>query len=668
MSHFQKKKYSVMRETLEFMRDQFSADAERWVLFTTFNFAPQFFETNVLPLLAGETLDETGASQETRYALNDELSRIHCLVACDRSTAPEPKGDLRYGLLPVGLPRGRFHSKLIVMAGTLKETGLPGIWLSAGSGNISLSGWALNREIVSATQVTRQHAAELLPLLGWLVEQAQQQLQTAPADVEEEGRGRRTLQRLVEFLQDDVALAAHSLGMPTLHVALPQAGRAALLDSLTQGRKWRRVTVVSPYWSDVRRLAARLGAAECRFVPSLSHAGYRFPASAGSDEEHAAWSFAKFGDDRYTHAKALLLEDAEGAVVLCTGSANFTAAALGEPGEPGLSNIEAMLRHELAAVPEAWSELRPLDEADLVDASAEENEEGAPPLLPFDASVFHDWQTGTFGGHVTIDPGADLAVPELEVAGRVVRLSSAPGVRQELAPIKFRCTVPLRSFRLSWREADGTPCSHRGLVLQVNAQDEQLQYQPQPQLDKVIDFLRSLNPALSEEELRKQGARGHGESGGDGDGDGVDPSFDFFGLFQATWKLREHYGKVVQDGIPRDPFDKLAGHSLSTLYRAITLQPASTAEELIGRYVQLAEVRELLASFARSGVHPPQGCICNASAVEEEIATLTDRIRALLEQSPSFLSTFGSAGKGQVEAFLGWFNEEMKKEVSTHAE
>lgn len=662
------KKHSVMRDTLEFMRDQFSDEAERWVLFTTFNFAPQFFETNVLPLLAGDTLDEPGASQETRYALNDELSRIHCLVACDRSTAPEPKGDLRYGLLPVGLPRGRFHSKLILMAGTRKDTGLPGMWLSVGSGNISLSGWALNREVVSATPVTTQHAAELLPLLGWLVEQAQRQLQTAPADVEEEGQGRRILQRLVDLLQDDAAPASHSAGMPTLHVAMPQVGRAALLDSLTQGRKWRRATVVSPYWSDVRGLAAKIGAAECRFVPSLSHAGYRFPTSAGRGKERSAWSFARFGDERYTHAKALLLEDAAGAVVLCTGSANFTAAALGMPDGPGLSNIEAMLRHELAAVPGAWRELRPLDEADLVEATADEDEEGAPALPPFEASVFHDWQTGVFGGYLTIDPDAGLTALELEVAGRTVCFSPTPGVRQELAPFKSPCTVPLRSFRLNWREADGTVCSYRGLVLQVNAQDEQLQYQPRPQLDKVIDFLRSLNPAMTEDELRKQAARGRGEPGGDGEDGGVESNFDFFGLFQATWKMREYYGKAVKDGIARDPFDSLAGHSLSTLYRAITLQPTSTAEELIGRYVQLAEVRELLASFARSGVHPPQGCTCNASAVDEEIAALTDRIRTLLEKSPSFLSAFGSAGKGQVEAFLGWFNEEMKKEVSAHAE
>jgi hypothetical protein len=668
VNHSRKKQISVMRETLEFMRDQFSSDDERYVLFTTFNFTPQFFETNVLPLLAGDTLDETGASQETRYALNDELSRIHCLVACDRSTAPEPKGDLRYGLLPVGLPRGRFHSKLILMAGTLKDTGIPGIWLSAGSGNISLSGWALNREVVSATPVTRQHAGELLPLLDWLVEQAERQLQNAAADAKEEGQGRQVLRHLVAFLGNDAALAAHLPGMPTLHVALPAARRGALLDSLTQGRKWNRATIVSPYWSDVHGLVRRLDVAERRFVPSLSHAGYRFPVSAGADVERTAWSFAKFGDERYTHAKALLLEDSTGAVVLCVGSANFTAAALGEPGGLGLSNIEAMLRHELSDVPESWRELRPLDEADLAEPSAEDEEDGAPPLPPFDASVFHDWEAGTFGGHITIDSGADLADLELEVAGRVMRFASTCGLRQELKPFKSRCTIPLRTFRVNWRDADGTVRSYRGLVLQVNAQDEQLQYQPRPQLDKVIEFLRGLNPALSEEELRKRGARGRGESGGDGEDGGVEPSFDFFGLFQATWKLREHYSKVVKDGIPRDPFDSLATHSLTTLHRAIALQPGFTAEELIGRYVQLTEVRELLASFARSGVHPPQGCACNVAAVEEDIARLTERIRELLAESPSFLSAFGSAGKGQVEAFLGWFNEEMKKEVSAHAE
>ena len=39
------------------------------------------------------------------------------------------------------------------------------LWLTASSGNLSLSGWAIQREVAGVTPVTRQHRDALLPLL-----------------------------------------------------------------------------------------------------------------------------------------------------------------------------------------------------------------------------------------------------------------------------------------------------------------------------------------------------------------------------------------------------------------------------------------------------------------------------------------------------------------------
>jgi hypothetical protein len=70
--------------------------------------------------------------------------------------------------------------------------------------------------------------------------------------------------------------------------------------------------------------------------------------------------------------------------------------------------------------------------------------------------------------------------------------------------------------------------------------------------------------------------------------------------------------------------------------------------------------------FAAEGIRPPEGCICNAEVVDEELVSLSEAIRKLLHCSPSFRSVFGNAAGGQVEVFLDWFNKEMKRKAVAH--
>jgi len=653
---------TMMRDTLQAIVERFEPDQERLALFTSFNFSPRFFEDNVLPLLTGNQSSDLAAARPSRDLLNTELKRMRVVVVCDRSTVPAPKGDYRYGLLTVGLPAGRFHSKIVLIAGILKETGLPGLWLSVGSGNLSLGGWANNREVVASTPVAAQHASELTILLSWLLDQANDQVGAESAT--EEGDLREVLGKLLVRLRQPDQLHPGWHGMPSLHMALPFTERAPLVTALTGGQQWQAATVISPYWSDVDKLADSLGIQSCRFVPALTQFGYAFPLSTMT--WHGPVSFAKFDDDRYTHAKALLLEGADNARVLCIGSANFTGAAL--TGSGRLSNVEAVLRYQLPSGATPWPHLLPLDAAHLHEAAGDDPDEQAPPVLPVDVSVTYDWARGVLGGWLTVFEVAVLADIELEVAGRVHRFTAHPGVRQVLPETPLHCVRPQRSFTVRWRLAKGAAVSFQGLVTQLNAHADQLRYAPPPRLDQVLQALRELSLDADKPEPKRRNPRTVDEDD-DGDGDGEEtqdaPSFDYFALFQASWKLRAWYDKSVRDGQPGDPFDPASRGSVARLYRAITLQPAPTTGDCIGRYIQLAEVDALIRGFAAIGVHPPDDAPCRD--IGRELDGLLPSIRTALAASPSFRQLFGGDTLQQVEAFLAWFHQEMQcKEENSH--
>lgn len=653
---------TLMRETLEAMRDAFVADGDRIVLLTTFNFVPEFFEANVLPLLAGESAQELKNSPQVRYGLNDELKKLRCLVVCDRSTEPPAKGKLRYGLMTVGLPLGRFHPKLILMAGTIKATGQRGLMLAVGSSNLSLSGWGINREVIGATPVAAQHAAELLPLVQWLRGQADDQLRGLEG--KEEGSTRAILHELSTWLADPERLQSVPPGAPTLHIAMPMLDRPrALAADLVGGRNWQRATVVSPYWGQVDTLTQLLGVQQCRFVPSLNAGRYLYPLASLANEGQWQRSFARFDDDRYTHAKVLMLEDSAGRAVLCVGSANFTGAALGRPQPGQFANVEAMLRYELAAVPASLRTLRTLDESVLKEKDAADADEQAPPLPPFAVSVYYDWQRRAFGGHLTVTQGARIAGLVLHLAGMEVALADAGHALDLSQP--YKCRQPVRSFRVNWDGADGARATFHGLVIQVNALDDELLYQPPPRLDDVLEFLRGLNPAHPGGDPRTHAGRG--DSGGDGDEDEREANFDYFALFQGTWKLREYYDSVPAATRRLIAFDDASRFSVSTLYRAIALQPDQTSEERIARYIQLSEVRELMDSLQVQGIVPGAGAGAGVAEIGREIDDLATTLAGLLGASPTFRGMFGDVpAPAQVAAFMAWFRTELKEKGTRH--
>lgn len=651
MSDTAEKNPAVMRHALEWTNAQFSTDHELTVLFTSFNFSSSFFEGNVLPLLLGDAAEELQAATETRYAMNAELARVKCLVACDRSAAPEPKGGMRYALLPVGLARGRFHPKMMLMAGVLKETGAPGLFLAVGSGNLTLSGWAVNREIAGVTVVNRQHAGELLLLLRWLREQAARQFTFAGAGaVADEGDARGILDTLIQALEQ----APESQDAPALHLALPFAGggRGTLLERLLGGAKFRAATVVSPFWSQVDLLVARLGVEACRFVPSLRAGHFRFPLEGAPAY---ARRFGKFARDaeRYTHAKALLLEGETR--VLCTGSTNFTLAALGvadgEMGGEAFGNVEAVLRYDLRGAADPWrGEFAVLGEDELTEQLPDEDEDGAPPLPPFEAIMLCDWEKRVFYARLTMLGLTAVRDVELRVDGQAKFYAALAEDEEVTTQFAFDGVQPVRSFYVTYRQPGGKIATYAGLVTQVNAAADELGYAPRPRLKRLLELLRALDPAETEGRAR---ARAEMRAGGDGEEGAEEPSFDFFGLFQASLKLFDYYTKAGAAGLGRNPYDPLAPFGVTSLYRAIMAQPAVLPEELIGRYVQL---KELCAVAGRLGGEFPYRAQADA-----ELAGLHAKMGEYLKDSPAFGNMFGEAAPQRADVFLDWFCDEIGK-------
>jgi hypothetical protein len=652
-----------MRGTLEYIRDRFSTDHPRHVLFTTFNFASRFFEANVLPLLVGDTVSDLKGASETRYAINEDLNTVKCLVVCDRSTCPEPKGDMRYGLLPVGLARGRFHPKLMLMAGTLKDTQEQGMWLSVGSGNLTLSGWAINREVVGMTAVTSRHAEELRPLIKWLQAEAERQLEFAGnAGYQEEGEVRNILAALHAALDEPKQFPPHTPATPTLHLSLPQGyGKSSMLHALKGESDWHTATVVSPYWSEVHTLVQALGVKECRFVPSLTADGlYRFPCDTLDLTRH---TFAGFRDDgeRYTHAKALLLHN-EKQQVLCIGSANFTQAAMLTARDQILTNIEAMLRYELRDAPDPWRTLlQPLKEPAFAQ-TGEDEEEAAPPLPPFDATVLYDWEASEFRARLTLTSDVPVNEIVLSIGSHCHCFDAAVTGQPQVMTLRYKGAQPVRSFSVAYRLGQSEPMTFRGLITQVNADDDQLGYQPRPRLNKVLELLRGLNPQPSDRKAKERALSDLADGAGDGEEIPADPTFDFFGLFQGAWKLLEYYQTPESPGATRDPYDKLAPYGAVTLYRAITAQAAVTHEEKIGRYIQLSEMGDIVARLDRTTNSKLRETL--RIDINAEIAALHVEMVALLGKSESFRSMFGEATPKRVEGFLAWFRKEIGREVS----
>lgn len=645
----------TVRSALEQMLSLFGDRLPSEVLFTTFTFSPRFFEGNVLPLCCGYKANELKGYAVSRQTLNQTLEGLQIAVFCDRSTQPEHKDRLRYGLLPVGLSAGRFHAKVILVHGRDSED-VEHLAVSVSSANLSFSGWCLNREVVGWAKASPQHAPELVRLLDWLRERADEAF----------GEGTRedcALRHTLEALREGTVRAA--LEEPdrrrncSVLVSVPQGGDShpSLADRVSDGRRWEDVTVYSPYWQGVREIAAAFGAPKMTLVPTVDSAGqHSFPkgslCGAGGGQGTSIALRKRWETDRFTHAKAYVLAGG-GQTRLCIGSANCTGPALLSGG--WLRNVEAMLAYDNVETGPFADSLVPLSLEDIVDPEfVQTDEPGPPPLPPFEVIVVFDWDMSTFTCRYRVAPHRHPEHVRIYIGGPLERALDKDHWEAPLS-IQTEARRWVGSFTVCYTEG-GEEMSYRGHILQVNGSDLDLGYVARPVLDRLIDELRSLGTWDKAELARRNQSEEHLVFSPEGDmEDGELEDFDFFAMYQAFHNLRAH----LAENPTLNCFSQYGVHSLQRILNAVTLESSQTPRARIRRYMVLLELQRLAASRPRSDERT-----AFLQALEGDISELRRDIQELLVSSTSLHAALKSQrySRGAARAFERWFLKEAGKD------
>jgi len=640
--------------------DQFKPGGIDRALFTSFNFSSKFFERNVLPMLVDSELSD-GAELDA-LQINDALRNTAVTVICDRSTNPKPKGSLRYGLLPVGLRYGFFHPKLIMLSGILLD-GSYGVKLMVGSCNITLSGWGIHREVVGITDVGTQQAKALQPLLTWISDQANN-LFSDYGGVEE-GDIRECLSQWLTLLEAIDSLADNT---PELYVRLPSAeNESSFINDIFYLQQFSHCHIVSPFWSEYKEsqvLVNQIGAENITLTPSINNKGeWSFPEKfrneilAGNNQ----FGLSSFKNrDRYTHAKSLYAWDTQGQAVLVAGSANFTQAAMGSLTQ---GNVEAVLKYSIKH-DKAWDRQFVDEKIDSINWTEQvDNDEHAPKLVPFDMLAVYDWKESR------------LKV-RLHCTEEIFKRIKSVRFNQELLSfmldtenlyvtnIQANLLGACPPIEVLYQDTADESSSFTVLVSQLNGEDDQLGYLPKPQLGKIIDQLRKLDPKVASRPNSDRSSENE-EGGLDGE-EIIDMEYDFFSIFQAIYKLKESY--LEGGNKDKNPFDKHAPYSLALIYRALALDYEETKAVAKGSmdvyfiryYIFLSELLDCCKQLQH--LDGANESISIISDMKADIEVVDQQFMSLITSSPLLQQFLPHAvGKSLLaETLRSWFVEQLR--------
>lgn len=376
-------------------------------LATTYAFDADFFTQDCLSRFLqldcltgeGDRYDDIGALLEEE----DRLTETQVTVLADRSCNPEGR-NLRWDLLPVGVPGGLLHAKAAVL-----------VWehalrLLVGSANLTPAGYRSQVELMAAFDVADGSSVPKA-FAGAFLDELEDLLVLAPADGDQPGPLGRAAGTL--------ALArrrVESLDLPDhggrLRVALapsrPGHGPLDALEQVWSGEKPRWATAVSPFWDKdsapvaaaiVERLvtrAPRNDPPEVWFTVPVAQLGEECAAAVPRSIVDAVparvdaciQGFPMLDDEpRLLHAKALVYESRSW-IAAMIGSSNLTQAGLGLRPTQGHRELnvwfgcrysapEAKLLTALAVEGDAYD----VDEIDRWDegSDADETIHPAPP-------------------------------------------------------------------------------------------------------------------------------------------------------------------------------------------------------------------------------------------------------------------------------------------------
>ena len=438
-------------ETLEF------------ALFTSFNFNPDFFEQNVLPTLFGLDLADKASPRANEQHVHKQLMHCRVAVAYDPAVAEAGAGRFRYSACPVYLGgQRRFHPKMIVLGGTVKdkdakgrETSVQWLYLAVTSANLTLAGWGRNCEGFADVWLharAEKPSSDLEGFLRWLIPRAD-----GP-----DGVFAQAVSFFEGLQQTRTKINPEGIWREQPAMRLYAAPQHASLWSFL-GNAYGRPRVVragSPYWGEASRIAAALQDVELHLIAAIKHNDSQ-KTNLGHDTlaqlnlplaNVKRWCNDK---ERFFHIKLYGVETTRTNIV-GAGSCNFTEAGQFWKDPQGLEagNVEAMLFDTMEMAKMAWPSQERLSPEALAEASAAEDE--APPAWPVYVHVMYDWKSKRYLWRLEGEPrnlDVQLQLPD-----------AGPGIVIDASRTGARTGILLtRRFSFTWNET-----LYYGIVCETN--------------------------------------------------------------------------------------------------------------------------------------------------------------------------------------------------------
>jgi hypothetical protein len=468
------------------------------VVCTTFTFNPEFFENNVLPLFFGiDNSDEFLRRQLVNSALlSTDVAVFH--DQNDPSPKTGSKGAYRYQTATIGLKKGFFHPKNIIIGG-VDTQGNPLVLISAASANLTLAGWGKQMEVFGAVRLDSARHQSVEEVRGFLhfLEKGSRGMIPSITKVLKLLSSLRDLPR-TETDDKEVCFLGLSNG----------ATFQSRLKKQREVHRWDTLIAISPYWSE---LAAQLEQFRCHeyiLVPTMTEpekgktiftlTSAQLKTARKRIGENCPINTMDFKADRsspwaFRHAKAYFILKGD-IVRVGIGSCNFTRAGFSE-------NVESMVifNDTKRLFRKILSELK---EIRITEANSTAVEEEAPEHLPFRIMVTYDWKKREY--QIVYEPdNRSIGNAALSLPGLSDRHYLPPSGEQTAIPVVLGAKDSCE-FTVEY-SVKGRKCLYTGVLLELNMDESVREYTRTLSLEEILESWRRSDEAWRDIVSRDKG-------------------------------------------------------------------------------------------------------------------------------------------------------------------
>ncbi|MFZ6720549.1 hypothetical protein [Undibacterium sp. Ji49W] len=600
-------KYTIRSRLLEVCALFDSIDV---ALFSTFNFNGDFFEENVLPALFG--MDNDDSRPVRSREVHKALTKTSVGVIYDPSVAKHSGKAYRYTHYPVFIPGSLFHAKNIFIIGKRKKTDTNSseeswIYVATLSGNLSLSGWGENCEVMADTWIhskNEQPWSAMDQYLGWLNQQfsikksAHNPLAAAIRLMNETIRERRSL-------VDPEGTSWKDKNHLRLYFSpLHDSFWDFAFDDV---KEINTIEVASPYWGSVNECVNLLEqkasfSDDVKISLVMDYLPLSSPKKTGlgiGDKDalaktwsgNVAFELWKHETGRFHHLKLYRFGTDKG-VISAVGSCNFSRPGLfwnlgKKDGKKISGNVESMMLDMHEGID--W----PTRPASDIDFSEENTSDDAPKPLPYYVVVFYDWKSGEYSWSLTGNPGAQSIRLKLSDFDIMIDEAHREGKK----------SGKLDKSQYTFSSGDGDEMS--GFVIELNLEDSTREYITPLATDLILQSW--LQGTVNEP---MPGEKGDADGDGESDNDPLDENlvlkddkeqslfFDFYDFYRAIAGIEKKLATSSGDG---EILELLLSRSDSV--KALGSAMTKSAHSTSVKYLVLNECIRLMKNSKEKKLH-----------------------------------------------------------------